>query len=70
MFKNPIVKNILSAVAVAGLGFVLLNIAFIFYALLVRFILLFVPANPEMDYFWFPPATHALFMAVIGLNQK
>lgn len=28
--KNPIFKNVLSAVAVAGFGFILLNLTFIF----------------------------------------
>jgi len=33
MLKNPILKNILSAVAVAGFGFILLGLTFIFDAL-------------------------------------
>jgi len=29
VFKNPVVKNILSAIAVAVFGFILLNLAFL-----------------------------------------
>jgi hypothetical protein len=50
MFKNPIVKNILSALAVAGFGFILLNFTFIFdfllHSLVAGFIKLFIPVNP------------------------
>lgn len=71
MFKNPIVKNILSAVAVAGFGFILLNITFMFdfllHMLVTVIIKLFVPVNPAMDYSWFPPMMHTLFVVVIGL---
>jgi len=73
MFKNPIVKNILSAVAVAGFGFILLGLTFffdfLFQSLIVGFIKLFIPVsvNPEMDYQWLPPMMQALFVVVIGL---
>jgi len=73
MFKNPIVKNILLALAVTGFGFILLNLTFLFdflfQSLIVGFIELFTPVsvNPEMDYYWFPPMMHALFLVVIGL---
>jgi len=71
MFKNPLVKNILSVLAVAAFGFILLNIAFMFdyllHSLVTGFITLFIPVNPEMTYYWFPPMMHALFVAVIGL---
>lgn len=73
MFKNPIVKNILSVLAVAGFGFVLLGLTFLFdflfQSLIVGFIKLFIPVsvNPEMDYHWLPPMIQVLFMVVIGL---
>lgn len=71
IFKNPIVKKILSAVAVAGFGFVLLNVTFLFDFLFqssIRgFVKLFIPVNPEMDYQWFPPLMHCLFLIVISL---
>jgi len=71
MFKNPIVKNILSALAVAGFGFILLNFTFMFdfllHSIVTGFIKLFIPLNPEMTYYWFPPVMHAFFVVVIGL---
>jgi hypothetical protein len=71
MFKNPFVKKILSALGVAGLGFVLLNVTFLFdflFQSLIRgFIRLFIPVNPEMDFNWFPPLMHGSFLIVIGL---
>ncbi|MFH1182071.1 MAG: hypothetical protein V1702_03885 [Candidatus Woesearchaeota archaeon] len=69
--KNPIVKNILSALAVAVFGFILLNLAFIFYALfigLMRGIIgLFVPLDENTTIYWLPPLMHALTTAVILL---
>jgi hypothetical protein len=69
--KNPIVKNILSAIAVAGFGFILLNAAFLFdflYQSAVGGIIrLFMPLNPESDLFWFPPTMHVSFMIIIVL---
>lgn len=73
MFKNPIVKNILSALAVAGFGFVLLGLTFLFdflfQSLIVGFIKLFIPVsvNPEMDYYWFPQMMHALFVILMAV---
>ena len=71
MFRNKIIKNILSAVAVAGGGFVLLNLAFLFSFFLNRLVIWcvqpFLSVGPEMNYYWFPPLTHLLFAAVIGL---
>jgi len=71
LLKNPIVKNILSALAVAGFGFILLNLAFLFdflfQSLVNGFIKLFTPVNFNMTYHWFPPMMHALFVVIIGL---
>lgn len=71
MFKNPIVKNILSAVAVAVFGFILLNLTFIFDFLfqsaVIWCIKLFTPVNPLMDWHWFPPMMHISFVILIGL---
>jgi hypothetical protein len=71
MIKNPVLKNILSAVAVAGFGFILLNIAFIFdfifQSLIIGAIKFFVAGDPFMEFFWFPPMMHLLFAGVIGL---
>jgi len=71
MFKNPIVKNILSVLAVAGFGFILLNLTFLFdflfQSVVIRFIKLFTSDNPPMDWHWFPPVMHIAFVALIGL---
>lgn len=69
LFKNSFVKNILSALAVAGFGFILLNLTFILdfllHLLVMGFIRIFIPINPIVDY-WFPPVMHLLFVAIIG----
>ena len=66
-----IVKNILSAMAVAGFGFVLLNLTFLFdflfQSLVKEFIKLFTPVDFWMTLNWFPPMMHAVFVVVIGL---
>ncbi|OGY17966.1 MAG: hypothetical protein A2900_00705 [Candidatus Chisholmbacteria bacterium RIFCSPLOWO2_01_FULL_50_28] len=76
MFKNPIVKNILSAVAVAVFGFILLNLTFLFdfliQSLVVRLIELFTSVDFETIDFqtsfqWLPPAMHGLFVVIIGV---
>jgi hypothetical protein len=70
-FKNTIVKNILSAIAVAGFGFILLNLAFLFdylfQSLVDGFIKLLTPVNFNMTCYWFPPIKHAMFVVIIGL---
>lgn len=71
MFKNSIVKNILSALAVAGFGFVLLNLAFLFdwffQSAVIWAIKFFTSDNPSMDWYWFPPMMHILFVIIIGM---
>lgn len=71
MFKNPIVKKTLSAVAVAIFGFILLNLAFLFdfliQSLVDSVIKLFTPADINMDWSWFPSVKHAMFVVIIGL---
>jgi len=71
MLKNPIIKNILSAIGVAGLGFILLNLAFMldffFQSAVIWCIKLFTSANPSMDWPWFPPAMYVAFVILIGL---
>jgi len=64
---NPCVKNILSALAVAVFGFVLLNLTFLLNFLLFQFINLFVSDASMPAYQWFPPVRHALFVAIIIL---
>jgi hypothetical protein len=71
MFKNPFVKKILSALGVTVLGYVLLNLTFIFDALfqgLLRLIFrLFTPVDLMMTFNWFVPLMHGSFLIVIGL---
>ncbi len=71
ILKNPLVKNILSALAVAGVGFVLLNLTFlfdyIFQSAVIWFIKLFTSDNPPMAWYWFPPVMHIVFVVLIGL---
>jgi hypothetical protein len=71
MFRNPHVKNILSAVAVAGFGFVLLGLTFLFDFLFQSLVdgvtRLFTSADFNMAWYWFPPTKHAMFVVIIGL---
>ena len=69
MFRNRYFKNILSALAVAVFGFVLLNLVFIFNFLVFKFIGLFVSDEfiSTHQWQWFPMMQHALFLVIIGL---
>ena len=71
ILKNPIVKNILSALAIAVFGFILLNLAFLFdflfQSLVDGIIKLFTPVDINMNWHWFPPIKHAMFVVIIGL---
>ncbi len=69
VFRNAIVKNILSALAVATFGFVLLNLTFLFNFLVVKLIGLFVSEEfiSTHQWQWFPMIRHALFLVIIGL---
>ena len=71
MFKNPNVKNFLSAVAVVVFGFILLNLAFMFdfliQSLVIGLIRLFTSVNFETNFRWLPPAMHGLFAVIIGI---
>jgi len=71
MFRNPLIKNILSALAVAGFGFVLLGLTFLFDFLFQSLVdgvtRLFTPADFNMAWYWFPPTKHAMFVVIIGL---
>jgi len=71
ILKNPVVKNILSAIAVAGFGFILLNLAFLFdflfQTLVDKIVKLFTSVDFNMTWNWFPSMKHAMFVVVIGL---
>lgn len=70
VLKNPIVKNVLSAVAVAGFGFILLNLAFLLDALfqnmVVGFVRLFAPV--DLMHSWITAVLQALFALIISLT--
>lgn len=71
MLKNPIVKNILSALAVTVVGFLLLNLAFLFdflfQSLITGIISIFTPVDFEKNFQWLPPFMHGLFIIIIGV---
>ena len=71
MFKNQVVKNILSAVAIPVFGFILLNLAFMFdflvQSLVIGLINLFTPVDFQTTFHWLPPVLHGLFMVIIGI---
>jgi hypothetical protein len=71
LLKNQVLKNILSALAVAFFGFILLNIAFLFdylfQSVIMLLIRIFTPADLYMEFTWFPPMMHVLFVVLIGL---
>lgn len=73
LLKNPIVRKVAAALGLAGLGFVLLNLAFVLDAVfqgIIRLIVrLFAPnaIGPNSSWFWLPPLMHFSFAALIGL---
>lgn len=67
MFKNPYVKNVLSALAVAFFGFILLNLTFIFDWLIQSFIDLFFLYGFNITMQWYPPIKHIVFILIIAL---
>lgn len=70
-FQNPVVKNTLSALAVAMGGFILLTLTFLCDALyqngIIGLVRLFTPVDLFMDRSWMPPVLHAGFVLLIGL---
>jgi hypothetical protein len=68
MVGNPGVRNILSALVVAGAGFVLLNLTFLFfYAISLVLEVLIIPDSTPMERPWFMPVSFAVSTVVIGL---
>jgi hypothetical protein len=67
LIKHPLGKNILSAFFVAVIGFILLNLAFLFYALVFQFINIFIPRNPESAPQGLLIIRHVVFLIIIGL---
>ncbi|MBW3011872.1 hypothetical protein KY311_01685 [Candidatus Woesearchaeota archaeon] len=68
---NPVLRNILYALAIAFFGLILLNLAFLFdfafQTLLRGFFGLFIEIGPDMQLYWFPFLMHGLFVVVILL---
>lgn len=71
VIKNPIVRRVLSAVALTMLSAVLLNLIFLldygFQSLFMWLINLFTPTSFETVASWFPFALHLAFVAFICL---
>ena len=71
--KNPYLKIVLQALAIAVFGFILLNLIFLFDALFQSLIDLIIKpftsvnVNMDMDWSWFPQVKHVLFVVVIGV---
>ncbi len=70
MLKHPWAKNVLSALAVAAAGFVLLNLTFLFNYLVFLFIDLFIPRDIESVPRWLPVSRHILFLIIIALISR
>lgn len=68
MIKNPLLRNILSALVVAVSGFILLNLTFLFFAA-VDWLLekLIIPGSTPMERPWFMPVSFAVSAAIIAL---
>ncbi|MCX6808824.1 MAG: hypothetical protein NTW50_04125 [Candidatus Berkelbacteria bacterium] len=71
MMKSIWIRYVLSALAVAVFGFILLNLLFLldfgFQSLIDALAQLFTSAAPNTEISWFPPLKHFLFLLVIGL---
>ena len=69
--RNQTIRNILSALAVAVFGFILLNLTFLFDVLFQSVVDAFVsfltPVDFNIAWHWFPPLKHAMFVIIIGL---
>lgn len=55
MLKNPYVKNVFPAGAVTVFGYILLNLAFLLYALIINGIGFFLPADFAKTSSWYMP---------------
>lgn len=64
-------KNILSALAVAFFGYILLNLTFLldflYWSAIRGVIGFFIPLGPEMSNRWLPPLFHVSFVIVMGI---
>lgn len=64
ILKRPVVKNILSALAVSFFGFILWNLAFVLYALFAKTVLIFAPAEVVHPSSWY---MLVIFVALLGI---
>ncbi|MCX6013919.1 MAG: hypothetical protein NTV30_11085, partial [Chloroflexi bacterium] len=66
MFRNHLVKNILSALAVIVFGLILLSLTFLFNFLVYRLIGIFVSDEflSTHQWQWFPMMRHAVFLVI------
>jgi drug/metabolite transporter (DMT)-like permease len=67
MSKRHWVKNILAALVIAVLGFILLNLAFLLNFLLFRLAGFFITEESISAIPWFPMMRHVLFLVIIIL---
>jgi hypothetical protein len=67
LLKHTYFKNILSALAVAVIGFVLLNLTFLLYYLVFRLFDIFIRSNPEAVPQWIQIARTIIFLVIIAL---
>lgn len=67
LIKNPIVKNILSAFVITVVGYVLLNLAFMFFAAVAWVITFFVPGGAEAAQSWIGPVDFGVSAILIAL---
>ena len=69
---NPVVKNILFALAVAVFGFILLNVAFLldflYQTLLDKILGLFISVDVNMRLYWYPPIKHLSYLALLWVG--
>ncbi len=74
MFKNQPVKNVLSAVAVAVFGLILLNVTFLFdffvQTLIDSVVKLFAQTDINRVWRWYPPLKHFIFVAIVILISR
>jgi len=68
MFGNRRVRNILKALVIAGAGFILLNLTFLFfYAVSLLLELILIQGSTPRESQWFMPVSFAVSTAIIGL---
>lgn len=71
ILNRPLVKNVLSVLAVPIFGFILLNLTFIadflFQGAINAIVRPFAQVDYGMTWRWFPPVKHVLFMIAVGI---